>query len=63
MTRLLVVEDEQIVALDLQQGLSKMGYEVLATADNARDALILTHDQRPDLVLMDIKINGPMDGI
>ena len=63
MTRLLVVEDEQIVALDLQQGLGKMGYEVVALADNARNALILTHDLRPDLVLMDIKINGPMDGI
>lgn len=62
-SRLLVIEDEQIVALDLQQGLGKLGYQVLATVDNARDALILTHDLRPDLVLMDVKINGPMDGI
>jgi len=62
-SRILVVEDEQIVALDLQHGLGRLGYTVVATADNARNALILTHDQRPDLVLMDVKINGPMDGI
>lgn len=63
MTSLLIVEDEQIVALDLQICLVKQGYQVLATAANARDALILTHDLQPDLVLMDVKISGPMDGI
>jgi len=62
-TRLMVVEDESVVAMDLCDQLESMGYEVCATADNAIDALRLAREQRPDLVLMDIIIRGNTDGI
>ncbi len=61
--RLLVVEDEAIVALDLVQQLGELGYCVCATADNADDALSLAGTHAPDLVLMDVVIKGARDGI
>lgn len=61
--KVLIVEDEQVIALGLQQALLARDYQVAGVVDNARDALILAHDERPDLVLMDIHIRGPMDGI
>lgn len=60
---LLVVEDESIVALDLADQLSEMGYRVCATVDNGRDALAQAQEHSPDLVLMDIVIKGDMDGV
>ncbi|WP_372657262.1 response regulator [Hydrogenophaga sp.] len=62
-TRILIVEDERIVAFNLQQRLTHMGYEVPAVAVNGRESLDLVHRTRPDLVLMDIHIEGDMDGI
>lgn len=61
--RLLVVEDERIVALNLQQRLRTLGYEVAAVASSGAEAI--EHAQRlaPDLVLMDIRIEGDLDGI
>jgi len=56
--RLLVVEDEAIVAMDLVQQLSELGYRVCATADNADDALNLVDAHAPDLVLMDVVMPG-----
>jgi CheY-like chemotaxis protein len=61
--KLLLVEDESIVALDLSQQLQDMGYEVCAIADNGADAIALTRRHRPSLVLMDIVIKGDIDGI
>lgn len=63
MTSIMVVEDEAIVALDLAQQLTDMGYAVVGTADNAAEALRLATAGHPDLVLMDIVIKGPVDGI
>lgn len=60
---ILIVEDEQIIALDLQQTLEKMGYEVVATADNAFDAVALAQQLRPSVVLMDVMLKGDIDGI
>jgi diguanylate cyclase (GGDEF)-like protein/PAS domain S-box-containing protein len=62
-TCLLVVEDESIVALDLADQLSDMGYRVCATVDNGHDALACAQEHAPDLVLMDIVIKGDMDGV
>lgn len=61
--KLLLVEDESIVALDLSQQLQDMGYEVCAIADNGAEAIALTRRHRPSLVLMDIVIKGGIDGI
>jgi diguanylate cyclase (GGDEF)-like protein/PAS domain S-box-containing protein len=62
-SRILVVEDERIVALNLQQRLVKLGYEVPAIVASGEHALQKMQDLRPDLVLMDINIEGAMDGI
>lgn len=59
----MIVEDERIVALDLQQTLHDFGYEASAIASSPDEALALASERRPDLVLMDIRIKGPKDGI
>ncbi|MHC1743631.1 MAG: PAS domain S-box protein [Syntrophobacteraceae bacterium] len=62
-TRILIVEDETIVALDIRSRLLDMGYEVAGMADRGDDALAQAASVQPDLVLMDIRLKGPMDGI
>jgi len=61
--RILVVEDETIVSLDVQARLTDLGYEVAGVADRGEEALALAERERPDLVLMDIRLKGAMDGI
>lgn len=61
--RVLVVEDEGIVAHDVQRRLEQAGYGVCGVADNGDDAIVLALAERPDLVLMDIVIQGARDGI
>ncbi len=62
-TTILVVEDEPIVALDLQLRLQRMGYDVPVVVASGEEALASAHDMPPDLVLMDINLEGQMDGI
>lgn len=62
-TRILIVEDEGIVALDIQQQLIGLGYDVPAMAASGEDAIRKAAETRPDLVLMDIRLKGEMDGI
>lgn len=61
--RILVVEDESIVAFNLQQRLEQLGYDVPAIAVSGQESLDLVEETLPDLVLMDIHIQGDMDGI
>ena len=61
--QILIVEDEAIVALDIQQRLVAHGYAVVGTAATGARAIELAEQHRPDLVLMDIRLQGPMDGI
>ena len=61
--KILVVEDEITAALDIKQRLEQLGYEVLSTVGNGRDALRLIKEEMPDIVLMDIQIRGDIDGI
>ncbi|MHC1699527.1 MAG: HD domain-containing phosphohydrolase [Humidesulfovibrio sp.] len=62
--RILVVEDEAIVALGIQSSLERLGYEVAGRAATGSEALDLAEAARPDLVLMDVMLNGGgMDGI
>lgn len=61
--RILVVEDETIVALDLQNSLTLLGYHVVGTASTGTAAISKALSTQPDLVLMDIILRGDMDGI
>ena len=58
-----IVEDERIVAFNLQQRLTKLGYQVLFTTASGENALQKIEHHGPELVLMDIHIEGGMDGI
>ncbi len=62
-TTIVIVEDESIVAQDLQFTLEDLGYEVPAIADSGELALALAKEINPDLMLMDIRIIGEIDGI
>jgi PAS domain S-box-containing protein len=61
--KILVVEDEPIVALDLQQEVELLGLTVVGQAESADEALMAAEENRPDLALMDVRIVGSMDGI
>ena len=61
--KVLVVEDDPIVAHVLQQQLVKLGYEVFGTAASGAQALRQVASAQPDLILMDIRIEGQIDGI
>lgn len=61
--RILVVEDEGLVARELAENLRDFGYDVPGTAATADEALELAERQNPDLVLLDIRIRGPRDGV
>ncbi len=61
--RILVVEDEIIVAEDIRRSAQHMGYTVLSVASSGEEAIKKAHELNPDLVLMDIMLNGEMDGI
>jgi PAS domain S-box-containing protein len=61
--KVLIVEDEPIVALDLQQEVEQFGCEVVGLAESADEALMAVEANRPDLTLMDVRIVGSMDGI
>lgn len=63
MKRILVVEDDAIIAKDLQRSLSRMGYSVPLTARSGKEALEAVEQSLPALILMDIGLKGPMDGI
>ncbi len=62
-TRILLVEDERITAMYEQGLLEDAGYTVTGTVSSAEDAIRIADEQSPDLVLMDIKLAGEMDGI
>ena len=63
MNRILIVEDESIVALNMQRTLSRLGYEVVGVAGTSAEAISLARAERPDLVLMDINLGRGGDGI
>lgn len=60
---ILIVEDESIVAKDIQQSLRKLGYEVLGICATGEDAIEQTERTKPHLVLMDIMLRGEISGI
>ncbi|MFL6450242.1 MAG: response regulator [Bryobacteraceae bacterium] len=60
--RILVVEDEQIIAADLSNKLTQMGHQVVGVAIGAEEAIAIADELRPDLVLMDVQLDGDMTG-
>lgn len=62
-TKVLVVEDEVIVAQDIAGRLKKLGYIVTATVASGEEAIEKAAENRPDIVLMDIVLKGEMDGV
>lgn len=62
-TRVMVVEDEAVVALHICQELTKLGYVVAGVATNSDQALRMVNEVFPDVILMDIHIQGPVDGV
>jgi len=61
--RILVVEDEKIVAMEIQQRLTEMGFQVIGITDSGEDAIHQANELKPDLTLMDIRLKGGIDGI
>ena len=61
-TRIVIVDDESIIRIDLREMLSNLGYLVIGEVGDGRSAVNLARELRPDLVIMDIKMPG-MDGI
>ena len=61
--RVLIVEDEDIVAACLELTLQDFGYEVAARASSGEEAVRLAEEMRPDLILMDVTLDGVLDGI
>ena len=61
--KILIVEDERVVAMDIQNRLKDLGYSVCGLASSGEDAVKKASELQPDLVLMDIVLKGKMDGI
>ncbi len=60
---ILIVEDEFIIALRMKMEFSKMGYTIIDTTARGEDAVEIVRLKTPDIVLMDINLQGEMDGI
>jgi serine phosphatase RsbU (regulator of sigma subunit)/DNA-binding response OmpR family regulator len=60
---ILVVEDETLVALELKENLERLGYSIPAVVEYGEDVVAAIAQHRPDLVLMDIRLCGGVDGI
>ena len=61
--RILVVEDEGVTAMDIQAQLQSLGYDVPALAFSGEEALVQVDKTRPDLILMDVRLKGQLNGI
>jgi CheY-like chemotaxis protein len=61
--RILVVEDESIIQLDLQQQLRRLGHSVVGSAASGEEAILKAAELKPELVLMDISLAGQMNGV
>ncbi|MCF6168039.1 response regulator [Lutibacter sp.] len=61
--KILIVEDEPIIASDIEMSLEEIGYDVIGIEEDAESALQSIKNNKPDLVLLDINLDGDMDGI
>lgn len=63
MMRILIVEDEIILAMNVQMELEQLGHEVVGIAKNSTKAITIIEKDKPDLILMDIVIQGEINGM
>lgn len=63
MKKVLIVEDELVLVFVMKTFLEYLGHRVVATVMEGEDAIKAVVEQKPDIILMDIRINGHMDGI
>src|SRR5918993_1471559 len=61
--RLLIVDDDWLISIQIEQLLTAAGFTIVGTAPDAATAVVLAELERPDLVLMDIRLHGPVDGV
>src|SRR5512145_1997148 len=61
--RILLAEDEALLAKDIEYKIKRMGHEFAGYAVSGETAVALAHQHKPNLVLMDIRLHGQMDGI
>lgn len=61
--KVMIVEDESIVAMELSSHVKELGYEVIGRASNGADAFAMAQEKTPDVVLMDVHLKGEEDGI
>jgi CheY-like chemotaxis protein len=61
--RILVVEDDPLIAMDLEAALAGMGHEPCGVSDRAAEAVRLAHERRPDVILMDVQLARGDSGI
>jgi CheY-like chemotaxis protein len=61
--KLLIVEDEAIVAMEIEHRLKTLGYDVCDVSSSGEKAIILAEQHKPDVILMDIKLKGSMNGL
>jgi DNA-binding response OmpR family regulator len=62
MARILIVEDEQIIAADMRNKLRRMGHDVVGMAIAGEEAIAMSERFTPDLILIDVKLEGKMAG-
>ena len=61
--RILIVEDQRLIAADIENTLRKIGYAIAGSFASGEEAVAMAFDLHPDLILMDIRLRGEMDGI
>jgi CheY-like chemotaxis protein len=61
--KVLIVEDDFLISLAFSQMIADLGHELAAKLRNAEDALDYLERNRPDLIFMDVRLDGPMDGL
>ncbi|MDF2695859.1 MAG: response regulator, partial [Labilithrix sp.] len=61
--KIILVEDDFVVARDIQQQLTRIGHTVVGSTSRGEEAVRLAQETRPDLVLMDVRLAGALDGI
>ena len=61
--KIYIVEDEPLIAETIKIALTKEGFEICGISDNAKEALFDIEQLHPDLILVDITLDGKMDGI
>ena len=63
MIKILIAEDEFIISLTLSRGFKELGYEVCEVATTAEESVAYAEQEKPDVVLMDVSLDGEIDGI